>query len=37
MSVAKVKVAQNHHVCDQSERKLLAVFYTYPIQFDMFP
>ena len=33
MSVAKVKVAQNHHVCDHSEKKLLTVFYTYPIQF----
>ena len=31
MSVAKVKVAQNRCVCDHSERKLLAVFYTYPI------
>ena len=31
MSVAKVKVAQNRHVCDHSERKLLAVFYTYTI------
>ena len=31
MSVAKVKVAQNRHVCDHSERKLLAVFYTYPL------
>ena len=32
MSVAKVKVAQNRHVCDHSERKLQAMFYTYPIQ-----
>ena len=31
MSVAKVKIAQNRHVRDHSERKLLAVFYTYPI------
>ena len=31
MLVAKVKFAQNRHVCDHSERKLLAVFYTYPI------
>ena len=31
MSVAKVTVAQNCHVCDHTERKLLAVFYTYPI------
>ena len=31
MSVAKVKVAQNRQVCDHSERKLLAVFYTYTI------
>ena len=28
MSVAKVKVAQNRLVCNHSERKLLAVFYT---------
>ena len=35
MSVAKVKVAQNRHVCDHSEKKLLAVFYTYPIQFEL--
>ena len=27
MSVAKVKVAQNRHVCDHSERKLQAMFY----------
>ena len=27
MSVAKVKVAQNRHVCDQSERKLQAMLY----------
>ena len=31
MSVAKVKVAQNRHVCDHSERKLQAMSYTYPI------
>ena len=35
MSVAKLKVAQNHHVCDQIERKLQAMFYTYPIQFEV--
>ena len=34
-SVAKVKVAQNRHVCDHSERKLLAVFYTYPIIYSL--
>ena len=33
MSVAKVKVAQNRHVCDHSEKKLQAMFYTYTIQF----
>ena len=30
--MAKVKVAQNRHVCDQSEKKLQAMFYTYPIK-----
>ena len=34
MLVAKVKVAQNRHVCDHSEKKLQAVFYTYPLQFE---
>ena len=29
MSVAKVKVAQNRHVCDQSARKLQAMLYRY--------
>ena len=32
MSVAKVKVPQNRHVCDQSEKTLQALFCTYPIQ-----
>ena len=27
--MAKVKVAKNCHVCDHSERKLLAVFYVH--------
>ena len=31
MSVAKVKVALNRHVCNHSERKLQAISYTYPI------
>ena len=31
MLVANVKVAQNCHVCDHSERKLQAMVYTYPI------
>ena len=31
MSVAKIEVAQNCHVFDHSEKKLLAAFYTYPI------
>ena len=35
MSVAKVKVAQNRHVCDHSENKLQAMFYTDPIQFEL--
>ena len=35
MSVAKVKVAQNRHVCDYSEKKLQAMLYTYPIQFEL--
>ena len=35
LSVAKVKVAQNRHVCDHSEKKLQAMFYTYPIQFEL--
>ena len=35
MSVAKVKVAQNCHVCDHREKKLQAMFYKYPIQFEL--
>ena len=35
MSMAKVKVAQNCHVFDHSEKKLHAMFYTYPIQFEV--
>ena len=35
MSVAKVTVAQNCHVCDHTEKKLQAMFYTYPIQFEL--
>ena len=31
MSMAEVKYAQYRHVCDQSERKLQAMLYTYPI------
>ena len=34
MSVAKVTVAHNCHVCDHTEKKLQAMFYTYPIQFE---
>ena len=29
MSVAKIEVAQNCHVCDHSEKKLLAAFYRF--------
>ena len=32
MSVAEVKVAQHRYVCDQSDRKLQAMLYTYPLQ-----